>query len=39
MDKLKEHIQMSNITKQNKSMNLRHAFVGGVDGDSRTKKH
>jgi hypothetical protein len=38
MDKLKEHIQMSNITKQNKSMNLRHAFVGGVDGDSKTKR-
>lgn len=38
MDKLKEHIQMSNITKQNKSMNVRHAFVGGVDGQTKTKR-
>lgn len=32
MDKLKEQIQMSNVTKQHKSMNLRHAFVGQIDG-------
>jgi len=37
MDKLKEQIQMSNITKQHKVMNVRHAFVGQVDAGDRLK--
>jgi len=30
MAKLKEQIQMSNVTKQHKEMNLRHAYVGNL---------
>lgn len=30
MEKLKEHIMMSNVTKQHKDLNIRHAYVGNT---------
>ena len=38
MGKLKEQIMMSNITKNQKAMNLRHAFVEQVKDNKRSNK-